>query len=77
MSRIRYAFVWGSIFWGLITGTATLLIRKFLFGYPINNIVFIILSYFIYMVCGFCFGYFIYLYQKRKGENNRRDTRRY
>jgi hypothetical protein len=66
MSRIRYAFVWGSLYFGLITGTATLLTRKFLFGYPINNILFIILSYLIYMAGGFCFGYVIYPHQKKK-----------
>ena len=66
MSRVRYAFVWGSLYFGLFTGTANLLTRKFLFGYPINNIIFIILSYLISMGCGFCFGYVIYPHQKRK-----------
>jgi hypothetical protein len=65
---MHYAFVWGSLCWGLITGTVTLFFQKFLLGYPPVNIKYIIISYLIYMVGGFYWGYCIYPHQKRKKE---------
>jgi hypothetical protein len=69
MSRMRYAFVYGSLYWGLITGTVTLFFQKFLLEYPRVNIISVILSYLIFMVSGFCWGYCIYPHQKRKRES--------
>jgi hypothetical protein len=74
-SRIRYAFVWGSPFYGLTSGTATLLVQKLVFGYPpVNNIKYIILSYLIYMIGGFYWGYCIYPYWKKKRRKQTGDT---
>ncbi|MHB9293983.1 hypothetical protein Holit_03105 [Hollandina sp. SP2] len=70
MSRNCYAFLWGSLFYGLTTTALVLITRKLLFGYDINIIVIIITSL-IHMIFGFLGGYSMYPYKKRKqGKNN-------
>jgi membrane protein DedA with SNARE-associated domain len=73
MTRKRYALIYGSLIWGCIGGTLSLLARKVLFGHPLDmlNIITVLI---LGPIVGYIWGNFAYSYYEKKRKKNQKKT---